>query len=100
VGAEITKIRPAVVISDHRIGKLPLRIVVPVTEWKTNYGTYPWFVKVEPSSSNGLTKTSGVDAFQVKSVSTDRFVIRLGAITDSQADDIASAIAMCVGSPT
>ena len=49
VGAEITKIRPAVVISENAIGKLPLRIVVPVTDWKSNYGTYPWFVKVEPN---------------------------------------------------
>lgn len=32
-GAEITKIRPAVVISIPAIGRLPLRIVAPVTEW-------------------------------------------------------------------
>jgi mRNA interferase MazF len=34
VGAEIQKIRPAVVISLDSIGRLPLRIVVPITEWK------------------------------------------------------------------
>src|SRR5579864_3093026 len=35
VGAEIQKIRPAVVISMDNIGRLPLRMVVPVTDWKS-----------------------------------------------------------------
>jgi mRNA interferase MazF len=35
VGAEIRKVRPAVVISIDSIGRLPLRLVVPVTDWKT-----------------------------------------------------------------
>ncbi len=34
VGAEIQKIRPAVVMSVDAMGRLPLRVVVPVTEWK------------------------------------------------------------------
>lgn len=33
VGAEIRKQRPAVVLSVDGIGRLPLRIVVPVTDW-------------------------------------------------------------------
>ena len=35
LGAEIQKIRPAVIISMDTIGRLPLRMVVPVTDWKT-----------------------------------------------------------------
>ena len=34
VGAEIRKLRPAVVISLDAIGRLPLRIVVPLTDWQ------------------------------------------------------------------
>jgi mRNA interferase MazF len=45
VGAEIRKIRPAVVISMDTIGRLPLRLVVPVTDWKPLYASLPWFVK-------------------------------------------------------
>ena len=99
VGAEMQKIRPAVVISENSIGRLPLRIVVPITDWKPSYGGYPWFVHLPANSTNGLSKDSGADAFQVKSVSTNRFVTSRGTLTDSQLDDIASAVALCVGAP-
>ncbi|WP_049784703.1 type II toxin-antitoxin system PemK/MazF family toxin [Sediminispirochaeta smaragdinae] len=42
IGAEISKQRLAVVVSPDAVGKLPLRIVVPVTEWKDRYASYPW----------------------------------------------------------
>ena len=34
VGAEIRRTRPAVVVNDDAVGILPLRVIVPVTEWK------------------------------------------------------------------
>src|SRR5215210_2277781 len=92
VGAEIQKVRPAVVINLDAVGRLPLRMVVPVTDWKPQYASYPWFVELPASSVNGLAKDSGADAFQTKSVSVSRFVRPLGALTTSQLDDIASAI--------
>jgi len=96
---EIKKVRTAVVISEDQVGKLRLRIVVPITEWKPGYANYPWFVRLIPSRNNGLTKESGADAFQVKSVSETRFVVRLGLLTPSELDDIANTIATCVGVP-
>ena len=41
VGAEIRKARPAVVISVKDIGRLPLRIVVPITDWKLAFRKLP-----------------------------------------------------------
>lgn len=41
VGEEIGKIRPAVVVSISSVGRLPLRIVVPITDWKVRYANYP-----------------------------------------------------------
>ena len=99
VGAEIRKARPAVIVSVKGIGRLPLRIVVPVTDWNPAFAGYPWFVKIIANSINGLTKDSGADSFQVKSVSEDRFVKRLGDISSDQLDEIAEAIALCVGVP-
>ena len=99
VGAEIRKIRPAVVISLDTVGRLPLRLVVPVTDWKLHYADYPWFVELPASPTNGLTKDSGADAFQTRSVSLDRFVDRLGELTPAEVDEIAEAIALCVGAP-
>jgi mRNA interferase MazF len=99
VGAEIQKVRPAVVISMDTIGRLPLRMVVPITDWKPQHVNYPWFVELPASSTSGLAKDSGADAFQTKSVSQSRFVRLLGQVTFAQLDDIASAIALCVGAP-
>jgi mRNA interferase MazF len=99
VGAEIQKIRPAMVISEPGIGKLPLRMVVPITDWKDWYLDYPWFVHLPHTDLNGLNKESGADAFQLKSVSLNRFSILKGNLLDSQLDGIASAIAICVGLP-
>jgi mRNA interferase MazF len=99
IGAEIRKIRPAVVVSLDNIGRLPLRMVVPVTDWKPAYANLPWFVEIPVSPTNGLGKHSGADAFQTKSVSVNRFVRLLGSLTPAQMDAISSAIALCVGTP-
>lgn len=99
VGAEIQKVRPAVVIGMNTIGRLPLRMVVPITDWKIQYVNYPWLVELPASSTSGLAKDSGADAFQTKSVSQSRFARRLGEVTVAQLDEIASAIALCVGTP-
>lgn len=80
-GAEIGKTRPAVVINDDAIGRLPLSIVVPVTDWRSKYERWPWFVKLTQTPENGLNKDSGADAFQVKSLAHTRFVRKLGSVT-------------------
>jgi mRNA interferase MazF len=99
IGAEIRKARPAVVCSVDSIGKLPLRVVVPLTDWQTAFAQLPWFVFVPATPSSGLLKDSGADAFQVKSLSERRFVTRVGKVPDAEMDEIASAIAICVGAP-
>ena len=99
VGAEIRKIRPAVVISMDAIGRLPLRLVIPITDWKSPYGGFPWFVELPASPTNGLIKHSGADAFQTKSVSEIRFVRLLGTVASAELDAIAAAVALCVGAP-
>jgi mRNA interferase MazF len=99
VGAEIRKVRPAVVVNISGIGRLPLHIVVPLTDWKPQYAAASWFVPIPADSANGLNKDSGADAFQVKSISESRFIRSLGVVTDQQVEDIAAAVAMCVGAP-
>ena len=99
VGAEIQKVRPAVVMSLDSVGRLPLKIVVPITDWKPAFASFVWFVHLPATLDNGLTKESGADAFQVKSLSEARFLDKLGELTAGQLDDIASAVAACVGTP-
>jgi mRNA interferase MazF len=97
VGAEIQKTRPAVVVNVPEVGRLPLCIVVPVTEWKPAFAQFSWFVFLPATPENGLMKESGADAFQVKSVSEHRMVCRRGQVTAAQVEQIAAAIALCVG---
>jgi mRNA interferase MazF len=76
----ITKLRPAIVVSDDTIGRLPLKTLVPITDWKPNYAHYPWMLKIEPNEANGLSKVSAIDCFQVKNFSDERFVEKIGSI--------------------
>jgi mRNA interferase MazF len=96
-GAEISKIRPAIVISENSIGKLPLRIVVPITDWKEKYNHFVWFTYLKQTSINGLSKDSGADSFQVKSVSNDRFQRKIGTVTAQELSSVIDAIALCIG---
>lgn len=96
IGQEIKKTRPAVVVSSDSIGKLPLKIIVPITDWKSQYANYPWMIYLEPDQQNGLTKDSGADTFQVRSVDQIRLIKKTGQLSDPIMEEIAAGVAVCV----
>ena len=96
VGSEIQKSRPCVVVNANSVGRLPVRLVVPLTGWKSGYADYPWCVQVGPDEANGLTKLSAADTFQMRSVSTLRMSARLGWLPDALMAAIAKAVAVCM----
>lgn len=98
-GAEIQKQRPAVVISSDVLGKLPLKIVAPLTGWKDAFENNLWHIRLLPNPINGLSKPSAVDALQVRSVSTDRFLDLLGRVTASDLDEITEALGLLIEIP-
>lgn len=95
-GAEITKTRPAVVVSSDAIGILPIKVIVPLTDWKDRYSKNLWHIRIDPDKTNGLAKVSAVDALQVRGVATERFVHKLGRVSASKLDDIVAAIAAVI----
>ena len=95
-GDEITKTRPAIVISSDAVGKLAIRVVVPVTTWKDEFSDNIWMVRLEPDESNGLERVSTADALQVRSLSLERFIEKLGQVPSEVLDDITAAIAIVV----
>jgi mRNA interferase MazF len=99
LGAEIRKKRPGVIVNEDAVGILPLRVIVPLTEWKDRYSVAPWMIQFDPDQHNGLEKTSAADAFQLRSVSTERFVQRLGVLNDQQLEKILIAIKLVIGAP-
>jgi len=97
VGEKMKKVRPALVVQENGLGKLKLTIVVPITDWKERYSDFPWHTKLDPSASNGLEKESSADALQVKSVSNERCLRRIGFVSSMELENVAAAVALCVG---
>jgi len=77
-GSEIAKTRPTLIVSNDTIGILPLKVIVPITDWKERYLDRPWMVKISANLETGLTKESVADTFQIRSISETRFIRRLG----------------------
>jgi mRNA interferase MazF len=92
IGAEIQKTRPAVIVNNNAVGILPLKVIVPLTDWKPHYQSVPWLVKLIPDYENKLQKISGADAFQIRSVSEQRFVKKVGKICDKTMQELKNAL--------
>jgi len=88
IGAEIQKTRPAVIVNDDTLGRLPLKVIVPITEWKDSYKIAPWMIKIKPDELNNLTKDSSADCFQVRSISEQRFVKQIGLVQRNKMEQI------------
>lgn len=88
IGAEIKKIRPCVIVNRDALARLPLKIIVPLTEWKEGFSRAPWHVLVEATAQNGLSKRSSADTYQVRSVSEARLVARLGEVSNQVMEKI------------
>jgi mRNA interferase MazF len=93
-GAEIGKTRPVVIVSRDTIGILPLKVIVPITDWKERYETKAWMVRLEPTSESGLSKTSAADTFQVRSISQTRLIQKRGKLSDIEMNAISDALAI------
>lgn len=93
IGAEIQKTRPTIIISSDVIGKLPLKLIVPITDWKDYFASNLWHIYLEPSPENGLAKPSTADVLQLRSVDIRRFTRRLGIVSPTILQEITEAIA-------
>ena len=99
LGAEIQKTRPVVILNSDAIGILPLRISVPLTDWKDRYQLAAWMVRIAPDGVNKLSKLSAADAFQIRSVSTARFVRKIGVLAQADTDAIVQAVGLVIEYP-
>lgn len=93
IGAEIRKTRPAIIVNDNAIGKLPLKAIVPLTDWKNHYEIAPWMIQISPNKVNNLAKTSSADCFQVRSLSDQRIINKIGKIDYATLEKIKDGLA-------
>ena len=96
LGSEIRKTRPAVVISSDAVGRLPVKLVAPVTDWKDHYSANVWHVRVDPAPDNGLSKTSAVDALQIRGMDRQRFIRKLGRVSPAILEEIVLSVAAVI----
>ncbi|MDP2040351.1 MAG: type II toxin-antitoxin system PemK/MazF family toxin [Algoriphagus sp.] len=86
IGQEIDKKRPAIIVNHDSMGVLQLKVVVPVTD--VGNTIKDWHIKLSPNSNNGLRKECAADCFQVKSISKERFLMRLGVLSQNEIDEV------------
>jgi mRNA interferase MazF len=96
VGDEMRKVRPAVVVSSDLLGKLQLKLVVPLTSWQPQFASNLWMVRVTATRPNGLTNDSAADTLQTQSVSLNRFGRRLGILEPQVVIEVLDALATLV----
>lgn len=96
IGTEIKKKRPAVVISSDAVGRLPIKLVAPITDWKEYYSENLWHVQIIPDIQNGLSKISAIDTLQLRGMDEQRFVRKLGKIPFEKMEEILLSIAAVI----
>jgi mRNA interferase MazF len=87
-GSEMKKNRPFVIVSNDLMGRLPLKIVVPLTAWKAGFQNAPWHIYVKKAAENGLSKTSSADTYQVRSILESRLIRKLGSLLPEEMEKI------------
>ena len=60
IGSEIQRTRPAIVINSNIIGKLPLKLIVPITDWKDYFSLNLWHIYLESNSDTALCANNWV----------------------------------------
>lgn len=84
------------VVSSDGVGKLPIKLIAPITDWKPAFANSFWHVRLEPEATNGLSKVSAVDALQLRGVDEGRLVKRIGVLPAATVQEIVAAIAAII----
>ena len=94
-GQEIQKTRPAIIVSSNLFNSISLRIAIPITSWQAKFQNKPFMIKIAADSQNGLDWDSAGNVLQVRSLSTERFVKKLGETTPAILRDLLIGLAIC-----
>jgi mRNA interferase MazF len=96
VGAEVQRDRPVVVVSAPVFDDQPVRIIVPLMSWRPEFEARLNKVRIEASSTNGLDVASAADFLQLRSVSTERFVEKLGMLDTDVTEEIVAGVVIAL----
>lgn len=94
-GQEIQKTRPAIVISSDLFDRIALKIAIPITSWQSKFSNRPFIVRIDANAENGLEFDSAGNILQIRSLSTDRFVKRLGQVSPEILEELLAGLIVC-----
>jgi mRNA interferase MazF len=90
IGVEMKKTRPCLIISPDEMNQYVQSVIVaPLT---AHFRNIPSRVRIDASSSNGLSETSYVALDQIKTIDKVRCVRKLGTISDTDAIKVADLL--------
>ena len=75
---------------------VPVRIVVPLTTWHADFQSSGNKLLIEAHDRNGLDADSAADFLQVRSVSVERLVSRLGALDAELVEEIVAGVVIAL----
>lgn len=99
VGVELQRVRPAVIVNSPAFDGVPVRIVVPLTTWRAEYQNSGNKLLIEANDRNGLDADSAADFLQVRSVSVERLVERIGRVDADLVEEIVAGVAIAIDYP-
>ena len=88
--------RPAVLLNSPAFDAAPVRIIVPLTTWLADFTESGHKLLVEATERNGLDTDSAADYLQVRSVSVERLVRRIGSLDAELVEEIVAGIAIAL----
>lgn len=94
-GQEVRKTRPVIVVSSDLFSQISLRIAIPITGWQEKFRDRPFMIKIPANPDTRLNKTSAGNVLQIRSLSTERFLKRLGAVTPALMNELLATLAVC-----
>ena len=96
VGAELQRERQAVVVSSTAFDWSPVRIIVLLTTWQERFAEQFNKFLIPATNRNGLQADSAADFLQVRSVSMERLMMRVGVLRADEVEEIVAGIVIAV----
>ena len=99
IDSETGKVRPCVIVTNDIYNeRVPVIQVVPITAWNAKKALIKTNVEIEPSETNGLTKTSIADCLQTRPIDYKHRLVKIRRKLSSQlTEEIDEALAMVFG---
>ena len=95
-GSEMQKTRPVVILSSNTLRPMPVRIIIPLTGWQEHFVNSLWKVRLEPNLNNKLSKPSAADCLQVRCLSVERLLDRLGRLLPEIIQNMIDGLNYCL----